>query len=87
VLVFPEGARSDDGRMNPFMTGSGLLASRLNAPVVPIRIDGLSELKLERRRFAWPGQVSVLFGEAVRFSPVDDPAQIASEMERRVREL
>lgn len=87
VLVFPEGARSDDARMQPFMTGSGLLASRLHAPVVPVRIDGLSELKLQRRRFAWPGQVSIVFGEALSFAPTDNPTQIAAELERRVREL
>ena len=87
VLVFPEGMRSEDGRMNPFMTGSGLLASHLDAPVVAIRIDGLSELKREKRHFAWPGQVSITFGKAVHFPQTYNPAQIAGEMERRVKEL
>jgi long-chain acyl-CoA synthetase len=87
VLVFPEGARSEDGGMNPFMSGSGLLASQLGAPVVPIRIDGLAELKLQNRHFARPRRVSVTFGEPLRFSPADDPTQIAAELERRVREL
>jgi 1-acyl-sn-glycerol-3-phosphate acyltransferase len=87
VLVFPEGARSEDGRMKRFMTGSGLLASGLSVPVVPVRIDGLSELKLKNRHLARPHQVSITFGEALRFSPTDDPAQIAAQLERRVREL
>jgi long-chain acyl-CoA synthetase len=88
VLVFPEGARTEDGRMHPFMSGSGLLAQGLAAPVVPIRIDGLFKLKRERRRFARPGQVSVTFGKPLRFSQTETtPAQIAGELERRVREL
>lgn len=87
VLVFPEGTRTEDGRMNPFMSGSGILASRLNAPVVPIRIDGLFKLKSEKRHFAWPNQVYITFGEALRFSQEDAPAHIASELERRVQEL
>jgi long-chain acyl-CoA synthetase len=87
VLVFPEGTRSEDGSLHPFMTGSGLLAANLCAPVVPVRIDGLSELKRQNRRFARPGQVSITFGEAIRFSQADAPAQIARELERRVREL
>ncbi|HEY0320847.1 MAG TPA: AMP-binding protein [Pyrinomonadaceae bacterium] len=87
VLVFPEGRRSEDGRMSPFMTGSGLLAANLRAPVVPIRIDGLYELKRLNKHFAWPGQVSITFGEAIRFSQTDNPAQIAHRMERRVKEL
>jgi long-chain acyl-CoA synthetase len=87
ILVFPEGTRSDDGRMNPFMKGSGLLASQLRAPVVPVRIDGLAELKLQNKHFARPHQVTITFGPPIRFSPTADPAQIAVEMERRVREI
>lgn len=87
ILVFPEGTRSEDGSLHPFMTGSGLLAAQLGAPVVPIRIDGLAELKLQHKRFARPGQVSIIFGEAMRFSQTDDPAQIARELERGVKEL
>ena len=87
VLVFPEGARSDDGLMHPFMTGSGILAASLNAPVVPVRIDGLSELKRQRKRFARPGQIQITFGEPIYFAPTDNPAHVASELERRVREL
>ncbi|HKC65886.1 MAG TPA: AMP-binding protein, partial [Pyrinomonadaceae bacterium] len=62
VLVFPEGRRSDDGLMSPFKTGTGLLALKLGAPVVPIRIDGLFELKERNEHFAEYGQVSVQFG-------------------------
>ncbi|HEX8176543.1 MAG TPA: AMP-binding protein [Pyrinomonadaceae bacterium] len=87
ILVFPEGTRSEDGSFNPFMTGTGLLAAQLGAPVVPVRIDGLAELKNQGRRFARPGKVSIIFGEAVGFSRSDDPAQIARELEKRVREL
>ena len=45
VLVFPEGRRTPDGRLSPFRSGVGMLASRLNVPVVPMRIDGLYEMK------------------------------------------
>ena len=43
VLVFPEGARTPDGEMKPFMEGIGLLARKLNVPIVPARIEGLYE--------------------------------------------
>ncbi|HEX8473954.1 MAG TPA: AMP-binding protein [Pyrinomonadaceae bacterium] len=88
VLVFPEGTRTEHGGLNPFMRGTGLLASKLNVPVVPVRIDGLSELKLRGRRgFALPWTVTVKFGEPVSFAADDDPALITSEMERRVAAL
>ena len=87
VLVFPEGTRAEGGRMNPFMSGTGLLAANLQTPVVPVRIDGLYELKRRGRHFAWPGEVTVTFGEAVRFAASEDPAQITTELERRVATL
>jgi long-chain acyl-CoA synthetase len=86
ILVFPEGTRSDDGRINRFMTGTGLLARGLSVPVIPVRIDGLAELKLKNRHFALPGEVTITFGEALRFSHTE-PAQIAARLEQAVREL
>jgi long-chain acyl-CoA synthetase len=87
VLVFPEGKRTEDGRMNPFMAGIGLLVANLHAPVVPVRIDGLFELKQRGQYLALPGQVSVTFGEPVRFADGEEPAQITRELERRVATL
>ena len=92
VLVFPEGARTKDGEIQPFQFGIGLLAAGLGAPVVPARIEGLYELK--QRRFAgihWPftrpGQVSVTFGPPLRPSPSDSPQDLTRELEKRVRGL
>jgi long-chain acyl-CoA synthetase len=87
ILVFPEGKRTDDGQMNPFMAGTGLLVADLHAPVVPVRIEGLFELKRRRQYFARRGQVSVTFGEPVRFADEEDPARITIELERRVAAL
>lgn len=88
LLVFPEGARTEDGQLKPFMGGIGLLASQLGVPVVPARIDGLFELKQEGRRFfAPPGSVSVTFGAPVTFFPGEEPARITTELERLVKEM
>ena len=40
VVVFPEGARSRDGRMHSFRRGAFKLATEFSLPVVPITIDG-----------------------------------------------
>ncbi|HEX8719645.1 MAG TPA: AMP-binding protein [Pyrinomonadaceae bacterium] len=88
VLVFPEGIRADAPGMNPFKEGVGVLASRLNIPVVPLRIDGLLELKLSGRRgFAAPHRVTVRIGAPVAYAPDEDPAKITADLERRVKEL
>lgn len=80
VLIFPEGSETKDGSIQPFKAGIGLLASELNIPVVPIKLDGLFELKQQRRRFVRPGTVTVTFGDPIKETKVE-------ELERRVREL
>lgn len=40
VLVFPEGTRSPDGRLQPLQEGTAWLAKRCRVPVVPVRIEG-----------------------------------------------
>lgn len=87
ILVFPEGARTRDGALGPFRAGIGLLATSLALPVVPIRIDGLYELKSAGKRFARPGTVRVTVGSPVRYDPGTDPAAIARDLEMRVRLL
>jgi long-chain acyl-CoA synthetase len=84
VLVFPEGKRTQDGRLNPFMAGTGLLATNLRAPVVPIRLDGLFALKQRGRHTARPGEVSVTIGAPLEFAADADPAHITRELEKRV---
>jgi len=87
VLIFPEGLTTPDGKLAPFRSGIGLLAARLHIPVVPMRLDGLFELKEKNRTIARPGQVKVTIGKPVRFSATKDPEEIARDLERRVQEL
>lgn len=84
VLIFPEGARTRDGRMGPFRTGIGLLAARLGVPVVPVRLGGIFELKAAGKRRARPGWIKVSIGPPVRFGETDAPETIARDLERRV---
>jgi long-chain acyl-CoA synthetase len=87
VLVFPEGHHTTDGKLRPFRAGSGLLAARLGVPVVPMRIDGLFEVKRAGRRLARPGEIRVRIGAPVCFAPTEDAQRIASELQRKVEEL
>jgi len=87
VLVFPEGQHTTDGKLRPFRAGVGLLVSQLGVPVVPMRIDGLFEVKQSGKKFALPGRIRVRIGETVRFEAGSDPQKIADELEKRVAEL
>ena len=87
ILVFPEGRTTVDGAMAPFRAGIGLLAKQLNVPVVPVYLSGLYDLKRDERLVARPGHVQVTIGAPVRFASDQGPAEIAQDLERRVREL
>ncbi len=87
VLVFPEGRHTTDGNMNAFRSGIGLLAQNLAIPVLPMRIDGLFELKRTRKKFAIPGKITVRIGMPVKFEATKDPAEIAAELQKMVQAL
>ncbi len=87
VLVFPEGRHTTDGKMLPFRSGIGLLAENLGIPVLPMRIDGLFEVKQAGKKFAAPGKIRVKIGEPIKFSAGSDASQIAEELREAVRAL
>ncbi len=87
VLVFPEGRYTVDGKMNPFRAGIGLLANNLGIPVLPMRIEGLFEVKQAGKKFAPPGKICVQIGKPMRFEPGSDPEQIARELQSAVEGL
>jgi long-chain acyl-CoA synthetase len=87
VLIFPEGRRTQDGEFSPFRSGIGLLATQLNLPVLPMRIDGLFQFKMAQRQYAPPHSIQVRIGDPVKFEPGTDPEEIARELQRIVQAL
>jgi long-chain acyl-CoA synthetase len=87
VLVFPEGRHTTDGKMNPFRAGIGLLAGNLGIPVLPMRIDGLFEVKQAGKRFAAPWKICVRMGAPMNFPPGTAAEEIAADLQRAVQRL
>ncbi|MFZ0284606.1 MAG: AMP-binding protein [Terriglobales bacterium] len=87
ILVFPEGRQTADGKLRPFRSGVGLLANNLSIPTIPVRIDGLFEVKQLGRKFAWPGEVRVKLGAPVQFPTATDPEEIARKLQKIVEAL
>ena len=87
VLVFPEGRHTEDGKLRPFRSGVGLLVNNLRIPVVPLRIDGLFEIKQAGKKFAAPGKIQVRIGKPVDFAADRDAEEIARDLQRKVEEL
>ncbi len=87
ILVFPEGRHTTDGRINPFRSGIGLLAKNLGIPVLPMRIDGLFQIKQAGRRMARPYQIRVKIGKPIRFADEVDPQRIAAQLQQTIEYL
>jgi long-chain acyl-CoA synthetase len=87
VLVFPEGKHTEDGKLRPFRTGVGLLANNLRIPILPMRIDGLFEIKKAGKKFAAPGKIQVRIGKPMQFAPESDPEEIARALQKAVEGL
>jgi 1-acyl-sn-glycerol-3-phosphate acyltransferase len=76
VCIFPEGTRTRDGRMKPFLPAGidALLKAAPSAVVVPLAIDGTYELTKK-------GLYPMAFGARVRFTVLDpiEPGTLSAE--------
>ena len=97
LLVFPEGARSVNGQLQPFKAGVGLLAYELDAPVVPLHIAGTREALPKGTRTPSRHPLRLLFGlplETTSFkehsetlSPYEIYYEIATTLKRQIEAL
>lgn len=86
VLLFPEGVRSENEEIKKFRGGIGMIASRLDVPVIPIRISGVNQVLHPKWKMARPGTVRVTFGRPL-FLRGDNYAALATDVETTVRAL
>jgi long-chain acyl-CoA synthetase len=87
VLVFPEGRHTRDGNVAEFQSGAGLLANNLLIPILPVRIDGLFQLKMAGKKFAPRGKIHVRMGKPMKFAPETKPKEIAQALQEAVNGL
>jgi long-chain acyl-CoA synthetase len=81
VLIYPEGKLTIGGPMQPFKSGTGLIAVEGATPVVPMKLkigkvsvlDHLDRKWEKARSNGWRGDVEVVFGEPMYF-PAGTPA-------------
>lgn len=65
VLIFPEGSRTPDGRVQPFARGINLVIRRARPTVVPAAVEGLYDIWPVHRRLPGAGRAAVAFGEPI----------------------
>ena len=85
IILFPEGTRTRDGRLQPARSGIGLTVIKSDAPVVPVRVFGTYEAYGRHMRFPRPRRVAVKYGEPLRFEALRAEAKACSKA--RLKEI
>ena len=86
ILIFPEGRRTERGEINPFRPGVGMIAARLEVPVVPVRVDGLDRVLHTAARRPTRGNARIAFGAPMLLKG-NDYSALTAEIEAAVRRL
>ena len=67
LLVFPEGTRGTEGRLQPGRPGAGMLAALSEAPVVPVYVQGTGYALPRGASRPRRAPITVRYGPALRF--------------------
>jgi len=68
IILFPEGTRTLDGKLQPARSGVGLTVIKSVAPVVPVRVFGSYEAYGRHMKLPRPHRVVVKFGKPMDFA-------------------
>ena len=86
VLIYPEGGRPE-GDIDPFKSGTGLIAVESRTPVVPIRVKLRKASIFDRGPLLSRGSIEVHFGEPIVFARGADYLEATARLESAVREM
>ena len=84
VMIFPEGTRSPDGKLQAFKKGLFLIALKSQAPILPITIQGTGKIMPKGDWRAYPGHVRITIDPPL--DTVGIPPEKEEELSREVRQ-
>jgi 1-acyl-sn-glycerol-3-phosphate acyltransferase len=85
IILFPEGTRTRDGRLQPARSGIGLTVIKSAAPVIPVRVGGTFEAYNRFMKFPRPRRVTVTYGQPLDFRALRAEARTCSK--ERLKEI
>lgn len=85
VLLFVEGTRTSDGKLQPFKRGAFNLAARSGVPMIPLTINGTYALVPKHSLRIRPGTVHLHFGPPIRVEDAGNERDTESLLMDRVR--
>jgi len=84
LMIFPEGGRTPDGRLQPFVLGAFRLAVAHGAPVLPVTIAGAWEAWPPARALPGRGRVTITYHPVEHPTRGVDRREAARELRDRV---
>jgi 1-acyl-sn-glycerol-3-phosphate acyltransferase len=87
LLVYPEGTRSVDGRLQEFKPGIGHLAKETRAPVIPMHVRGSHRVMPKGQRIPLPAPVVIRIGQPLEVGKDEPSRDFAVRVERAVQRL
>jgi len=81
-LIYPEGTRSPDGRLQPLKKGVAVMAIKSGVPIVPVACSGAHRIMEKRKLSIKPGDILVEF-----LDPIDSAKYTLENREALVQEL
>lgn len=89
VLIYPEGELTVGGPLQPFKSGTGLVAIHGAIPVVPMRLKVYRYSRFDKGTAgtAFRGDTEVIFGKPLRFDVDADPNEATAEIQAAVEAL
>lgn len=86
VMIFPEGGRTTDGRLQRFHQGAFRLACSLNVPVLPVTILGGHDAWPLGQALPRPGRLSIVYHPVIAPPDATDSRAAARSLARQVRD-
>ncbi len=87
LIIFPEGTRARDGKLQPFRGGIGALVAGRDLPVLPCHIDGAHRCWPKGGRWPWPARLRLRIDTPRNYATQHERAAIVEELHDAVQEL
>jgi 1-acyl-sn-glycerol-3-phosphate acyltransferase len=84
IILFPEGTRTMDGKLQPARSGIGLAVIKSDAPVIPVRTFGTFAAYGRHVKIPRPKRVTVKYGRAMQFEQLRAEAKSCSKARLKV---
>ena len=89
IIILPEGHRTRDGELRPFMRGPFILALRTKTDIVPVAMIDLFKIKKVTHWLIRPGKVKLVFGDPIRYEEIShlDSKQLKELVQKKMQDL